>query len=164
MGPVGNQDIIRNISPHGIAVEIFNEGSILARTTSQATQIILRLRPIRKKRRVCDPHQINAQDGTLARRPLPFRTHRCNVQKDHSQNAERNVPQTPDQSESFRYPGPISLRPREKIQEQHQTQQLGTQKQTLVNHKYVFSFLYLTLSLSPTSITTHYSITHTGQR
>ena len=115
-------------------------GPILARTTSQATQIILRLRPIRKKRWVCDPHQINAQDGTLAHRPLPFRTHRCNVQKDHSQNAEHNVPQTPDQSESFRYPGPINLWPREKIQEQHQTLQLGTQKQTLVNHKYVFRF------------------------
>ena len=106
---VRNQNIIWNISPHGIAMEIFNEGFVLTRTTSPATKTILGLWPLRKKRGVRYPHQINAENGTPTHRPLSFRTHRRDVQKNNSQDVKHDVPQTLNQSKSFWHLGPINL-------------------------------------------------------
>merc|ERR1712051_294637 len=106
---IGNQNIIWNIPAHRIAVEIFDEGLILTRTTSPATKTIFGLRSLREKGRVWNPDQINAKNGALARRPLSLRTHRRDVQKNNSQDVKHDVPQTFNQSKSLWHPGPINL-------------------------------------------------------
>ena len=69
---VRNQNIIRNIPAHCIKVEIFDEGFILTGTTSPTVKTILGLWPLRKKRGVWNPDQINAENGTPTHRPLSF--------------------------------------------------------------------------------------------
>ena len=130
-------------------MEIFDEGPIITGTTSPTVETILGLRFLRKTRGVWDPHQINAKNGTSARRPLLFRTYRRHVEKNNSQGAEHDVPQALNQSKSVWHPWPLDFRPREKIQEQHQAQQLGTQKMNYKQSTISTFFLLLSLTLNP---------------
>ena len=109
-------------------MEILNEGFIPTRTIRATAQIILGFRPFRKKRRISKPREFNAKNGTPTRGALPFPPHRCHAQKNYGQNVEQNVSQTTHQLQSIRHPGPIKLRPWQKIQEQHQAHKLGTQR------------------------------------
>ena len=117
-----------NISQNRNKMEILNEGFIPTRTIRSTTQIILGFRPFRKKRRISKPREFNAKNGTPTRGALPFPPHRCHAQKNYGQNVEQNVSQTTHQLQPIRHPGPIKLRPWQKIQEQHQAHKLGTQR------------------------------------
>ena len=117
-----------SISPNRLQMEILNEGFIPTRTIRSTTQIILGFRPFRKKRRISKPREFNAKNGTPTRGALPFPPHRCHAQKNYGQNVEQNVSQTTHQLQPIRHPGPIKLRPWQKIQEQHQAHKLGTQR------------------------------------
>ena len=120
-----DENIIPGISQHRIPMEILNEGLIPTGTVHPTTKIILGFRSLWKKRRVWNPHQVDAKTETPSYQALLLWTYRRHVQKNNSQNVERNVSRTTHKSQPIRHPRPLKLRPGEKIQEQRRAWKLG---------------------------------------